>query len=464
MGTGSDSFPIPCAVEPAVSRTLLLQNAPAILLFAALAQACGDDGKSDEVGGVTVAPLVCGDIVSDSACDKTLRPIVFIHGTLGAGDNGEHVAMLFGSNGYCQERFVAVDYNSLGGDPSTQVDALIAKVLADTGQTKVDVMGHSQGGDWGYKYVSDATRAAKVANYVHLAGGNQAKPPPGVRTLSITSKADQIAGVNSITGSEKVVTLETADHMGVAESTESFVEMYKFLLGKDPKYTEVQCGDEEVTVAGKAASLGDNTPAAGSTVEFYELGKDPIKRGTPAFSGVVAADGSIGPNKLKRGVAYESRIIGPDGVVAGHMYYTPWKRSDYLTRGLIPAKTGLSSTITNQIPKDDNSSVIVVRYNQSAIRADLGHTLTFDGKNVLLAADATPSSCTVAYFTWDDNKNGATDLTDVAGLSIIPFVKAVDVFTQATKPKYVDVTFNNVTVKVPNWPSSTQGPSVVMFQ
>jgi hypothetical protein len=29
--------------------------------------------------------------------------------------------MLFGSNGYCQDRFVAVEYNSLGGSPDQQL-------------------------------------------------------------------------------------------------------------------------------------------------------------------------------------------------------------------------------------------------------------------------------------------------------------------------------------------------------
>ena len=42
------------------------------------------------------------------------------------GDNIANVAMLFGSNGYCQDRFVAVEYNSLGEDPLAQLDALIA--------------------------------------------------------------------------------------------------------------------------------------------------------------------------------------------------------------------------------------------------------------------------------------------------------------------------------------------------
>ncbi|MDB4986543.1 MAG: hypothetical protein JWN04_1721 [Myxococcaceae bacterium] len=443
----------------------LTKSALVCSLASLLAAACGDDAKTDP--GVTIAPLVCPVVVSSANCDKTLRPIVFIHGTLGAGDNGEHIAMLFGSNGYCQDRFVAVDYNSLGGDPSAQVDALIAKVLAATGQKQVDLMGHSQGGLHGYQYLTDAKhpeRVPLVANYIHLAGGAQQTPIAGVRTMSIVSNSDKVAGLGAVEGST-LVTLDTQDHMGVAESSEAFGHMYNFLIGHDPQYLDVQCGDEEVTLAGKSASLGDNVPAGGSTVEFYELGSDPWKRGLPVATAMVAADGTVPPLKLKRGVAYESRLVDTTNAVVGHMYYTPWKRDDLLMRALVPAATGLASTITSKIPRDDAQSVIIVRYNESALRSDLGNTLTFDGKNALLAADATAETCTVGYFTWDDNHNGITDLTDIPGVSPIPlFVKAVDVFTDAKKPKFVDVTFNGVTLKVPNWPSMSQGPTIVMFQ
>jgi hypothetical protein len=47
---------------------------------------------------------------------------VFVHGTYGSGDNIGNVALLFGSNGYCQDRFVAVEYNSLGGSPLADLD------------------------------------------------------------------------------------------------------------------------------------------------------------------------------------------------------------------------------------------------------------------------------------------------------------------------------------------------------
>ena len=445
-----------------MSASLVRCLAQLVLFSAALVAGCGGD-DTETPAGPAPSVVTCPVVVSETTCDKSLRPIVFIHGTLGAGDNAEHIAMLFGSNGYCQERFVAVDYNSLGDSPALLVDALIDKVLRETGQTKVDLMGHSQGGGHGFTYLSDPARAARVANYVHIAGGSEDAPPSGVRTMAITSKAD-VTGVSTITGAEKNVIFETHDHMGVAMSKEAFVEMYKFLIGKDPQYTEVQCGDEQITLLGKAAAFGSNQPLPGALVEFYELGAEPVTRTKPAVVVTVAADGTVGPTQVRRGVVYEARAVGPDGKVIGHMYYTPWKRSDYLVRALLPSATGITAAITGQIPADDNFSVLIARYNQRAIRADLGDTLAVNGENVLVPELANATTTTVAYFLWDDNKNGVSDKTSPALFNITPFIKAVDVFVPAKPPAFVDVAFNGVVLKIPNWPSASEGPTVIMFQ
>jgi triacylglycerol esterase/lipase EstA (alpha/beta hydrolase family) len=78
----------------------------------ALAGCTSDDGNS-----AANPNDVCDVVVADADCDETKGPIVFVHGTYGSGDNIANVAQLFGSNGYCQDRFVAVEYNSLGGNP-----------------------------------------------------------------------------------------------------------------------------------------------------------------------------------------------------------------------------------------------------------------------------------------------------------------------------------------------------------
>ena len=120
----------------------------------------------------TPANIECPVVVADADCDRSQRPFVFVHGTFGSGDNFAHVARLLGSNGFCQDRIIAIDYNSLGEMPGTngQLDAAIDAVLAATGFTQVDLAGHSQGTAHCGAYLSDPAHAAKVAHYINFSG------------------------------------------------------------------------------------------------------------------------------------------------------------------------------------------------------------------------------------------------------------------------------------------------------
>src|SRR5260221_1717911 len=112
-----------------------------------------ESGSTAESGAGGECPVV----VADKDCDKTQRPFVFVHGTYGSGDNFAHVAALLTSNGFCPERIVAVEYNSLGEQPGTDcaaggtpkgcgnIDTVVDRVLKETGFSQVDIAGHSQG-------------------------------------------------------------------------------------------------------------------------------------------------------------------------------------------------------------------------------------------------------------------------------------------------------------------------------
>lgn len=111
----------------------------ALLTTAGFLSACGEETSTVSSGGSVAA--ACPVVVADADCDKSQRPFVFVHGTFGSGDNFAHVAALLGSNGFCQDRIVAVEYNSLGDQPGSNgaIDAAIDKVLAaNPGFTQVD--------------------------------------------------------------------------------------------------------------------------------------------------------------------------------------------------------------------------------------------------------------------------------------------------------------------------------------
>src|SRR5262245_29290593 len=104
-----------------------------------LATACSSD--SDDAGSDgDDTDASCPDVVKDSDCDASLRPLVFVHGLYGSGDNIANVALLMTSNGYCADRFFAIDYESLNSaaQPGTngKLDEFIDQVLAETGADK----------------------------------------------------------------------------------------------------------------------------------------------------------------------------------------------------------------------------------------------------------------------------------------------------------------------------------------
>jgi hypothetical protein len=64
-------------------------SALSLLLLLLIAAGCGSDDDSD-----SGSALACPISVADADCDRSLRPFVFVHGTLGSGDNFAHVARL----------------------------------------------------------------------------------------------------------------------------------------------------------------------------------------------------------------------------------------------------------------------------------------------------------------------------------------------------------------------------------
>src|SRR5580692_2734450 len=55
----------------------------------------------------------CPVVVKAADCDQNQRPILFVHGTYSSGQDIEHMAALLGSNGFCQDRIAAIDYDSV---------------------------------------------------------------------------------------------------------------------------------------------------------------------------------------------------------------------------------------------------------------------------------------------------------------------------------------------------------------
>jgi len=476
-------------------------SARSALLLALILTGCGSSKSSSSSAsaeaGASGLPVIdvdadCPVIVSESNCDRTQRPILFVHGTYDSGVTATNVAQLFASNGFCSDRFAAMDYDSLvdltaltgsgqANNATPAIDAAIdALIAANPPFTQVNIMCHSQGALQCYSYLDDPGHAAKVAHYVQLAGGPESAPPGppdggAVPTLSISSMSDTVEGPEGVTGAEKTVLLTWEDHQAVACSTDTFVAAFEYLHqgsdggpdGLTPQYTTIQCSDPTITLSGLSETLGDNQPPPpGERLEVYEL-SDPRDSGAPVqvFSD---PDGGLITWQAKRLVPYEFRGVSPDGGTIGHQYFAPFKRDDRWLRFVVPSTDPIAAVATNAITSlnDNAETTFIFRSASGAFRPDHGDTLTVNGTEILNSEDATTKTVTVALFGFDANKDGKSELgvTSEPGAPFVPyFIRGTDLFIASSPPAFVQLNFDGLQMAVPNWPSVTQGLTEVSF-
>ncbi|GAB7107363.1 alpha/beta fold hydrolase [Streptomyces phaeofaciens JCM 4814] len=120
------------------------------------------------------------------------RPVVLVHGTLANSvDNWLVLAPYLEDRGYC---VFSLDYGQLPGVPffhalgpidksAEQLSAYVDKVLAATGATKADLVGHSQGGMMPRYYLKFLGGAAKVNALVGIAPNSHGTTLSGLTNL-----------------------------------------------------------------------------------------------------------------------------------------------------------------------------------------------------------------------------------------------------------------------------------------
>jgi triacylglycerol esterase/lipase EstA (alpha/beta hydrolase family) len=133
------------------------------------------------------------------------RPVVLVHGTFANGTvNWLADAPILASRGYC---VFALTYGAKAGvpvlraigpvaDSAAQLSTFVDGVLAATGTSRVDIVGHSQGGMMPRYYLKFLGGAGKVHTLVGLAPSNHGTTLDGLVTL-----AQQFPGAIDIIGS-----------------------------------------------------------------------------------------------------------------------------------------------------------------------------------------------------------------------------------------------------------------------
>lgn len=260
------------------------------------------------------------------------------------------------------------------------------------------------------------------------------------------------------------VTLEAEDHFAVAASRNSFIATWKYLYGKAPKYDTIQCGEAPVTIEGIAETFGDNVPISNAKGEIYELDYSgpPRDRGKPVKTVTTEADGHFGPIQLKRNVPYEFKAYDSAGKLVGYVYFSPFKRSNRLTRLLKPSDFPLISMMsTNNIVRSAKSTAVIGRYLGGAFRKDLKNTFKINGEEVLTDANAGKAASVVGFFMYDANDDGKTNLS-APTFGPMSFVVGSDFYMDASSPKWLEIEWSDptngndpMTMKIPNWPSDS---------
>lgn len=393
-------------------------------------------------------------------------PVVFLHGFLASGDTYEKQVKRFTSNGYSLADLYAFDWNTLdfSADNVGNLNKFIDSVLAKTGKSQVDLVGHSAG----TRVVQDYTsrHRNKIKHLVLLAGF----PPDrqdSTPILNIYSSFDFIAsGGKDVNGGTNVKQTDK-DHYEVATSKETFVAMYKFFNdGASPanlEYTE----ENDVILSGKSGSFGENKFLANTNVEIYKV--DPATGfrldSLPDAVFKTDAKGFWGPYRADKNAYYEFVVYDDvSGSRKVHYYREPFKRSDKLVYlRTFPTGLSIAGLFLSSLPKDDRLGVTAF-FGASQAAVAGRDVLVLDGNVLSINKFCSKENTTIALFAYDDNKNKNTDLFSLASFSSFPFLKGADIYFPTTSPQSVVMTFNGRTLTAANWKSGSEGVNVMVFE
>jgi triacylglycerol esterase/lipase EstA (alpha/beta hydrolase family) len=150
------------------------------------------------LGYAHASPTASPPGANDWSCQPSAahpRPVILVHGTFAdMSDSWQALSPLLHNHGYC---VFALNYGAHGGsgalgiyavgdipESATQLSDFVDRVLAATGASQADLVGHSQGGMMPRYYLKHLGGDAKVHTLVGLAPSNHGTTLDGLFTLS----------------------------------------------------------------------------------------------------------------------------------------------------------------------------------------------------------------------------------------------------------------------------------------
>ena len=149
-------------------------------------------------GYAHTSPTASPPGANDWSCKPTAahpQPVVLVHGTFADMSNSwQAISPLLKNNGYCVFALNYGSYNGSGAigvygvgeirNSARELAAFVDKVLAATGASEVDLVGHSQGGMMPRYYLKFLGGAAKVRALVGLSPSNHGTTVAGLGLLA----------------------------------------------------------------------------------------------------------------------------------------------------------------------------------------------------------------------------------------------------------------------------------------
>ncbi|MFI7588897.1 alpha/beta fold hydrolase [Spongisporangium articulatum] len=180
-------------------------------------------------------------------------PLILVHGTWEQqSDNFQALSPYFKNEGFCVYTF------NYGGNPGDtmwgwksiansagEFGTYVNKVLASTGATKVDVVGHSQGGMMPRYYIKKLGGMSKVNKFVGLAASNNGT------TLSGLAKLGKAIGITDPLSNVQPAAIDQtigSDFQKAIDACPGTTALYNVCKGDTVKYWSIETeGDQVVT-------------------------------------------------------------------------------------------------------------------------------------------------------------------------------------------------------------------------
>lgn len=424
---------------------------------------------------------------NNTTITDTIRPIVFVHGRLGAADSWTSMIQRFRfiGNNYPRNYMHPIDFTEYYGASfssydiikmAKQLQSFVNAVIQQTGWSRVDIVAHDIGVQAVQYYLTKLDGVNKIAHFV-ASGGiidnsltlNGSLTPTPVKYMTIYSNGNDAtqngdATKGSLTGANNQQ-LGGLDHQEIINHILVFKTIYSFFTGKQPLKLEWSLTTNN-TISGKVVNFIDNTPIQGAQVTLHNINSLTGLRqygGYPA--GTTDVDGNWGPITIQH-TQFLEMYVTADGYHDMHLYRQQFRDSTFTERiRMIPKSGGIGSSLlqsfASTITVGPNHSVVILYSPQHAIYFDqdsakISNVIITNVQTAPPVNSSSQGSNTMWIVCFDDKADQTTTTGPLSNPLLNTYgINSFDLYIQAvTAGQSVNTTFDSQQLNLANWRSA----------